>query len=672
MVAEISRVKRRKLSPKQDKPHPTDTSHADSFSVDFSKAAATWTLEQDYEKQARKRKDLRKEPQRLPIKTRAGEVQQDVREPEEELSNSSAEPSDAEETSITEPSDADNTAVKQKSSRENTIEAKEELARIASLINEDPEEHISSLKTLTQITSGNDLTIKRLGLATQLAVYRDIIPDYRIRPLSEDDSNAKVSKEVRKHRNFEQSIVRGYQNYLKELRRITDVSSRSETRDALLVEVAISCACSLLQHVPHFNFRGELLAIVINTLAGRKRNKNSDKCLLVLASLFDSDEDGSASLEAVTLLSKMIKAKSFRIHEDTLNLFLHLRLLSEFAHAGSNTKIDKDAPDAPPKQKMAKKQQVYRSKKERKLAKERKTIEKELQEADASVSYESRDKNQAETLKQVLGVYFRVLKARVPHLTGAVLEGLVKYAHLVNQDFFGDLLEALRELVADEMNIPDENEEEQDREELDDHRDFSRESLLCVITAFGLLQGQDVAKSASALGLDLSFFIQHLYQILYPISLDPDIEARAKSTTARVADADDATPLKVNVSTMIVLLLRSLRATLLPQHVRVVPPVRLAAFGKQLMTSSLQMPEKSCTAMLGLMNDVLKTHKSKMHPQWYSEERKGDGVFDAASADFEGSNPFATTVWEGELLQLHFCPQVREGASNLYSIFERD
>jgi nucleolar complex protein 3 len=31
----------------------------------------------------------------------------------------------------------------------------------------------------------------------------------------------------------------------------------------------------------------------------------------------------------------------------------------------------------------------------------------------------------------------------------------------------------------------------------------------------------------------------------------------------------------------------------------------------------------------------------------------------------EGSNPFAATVWEGELLRKHYCPKVREGVKLL-------
>jgi nucleolar complex protein 3 len=45
---------------------------------------------------------------------------------------------------------------------------------------------------------------------------------------------------------------------------------------------------------------------------------------------------------------------------------------------------------------------------------------------------------------------------------------------------------------------------------------------------------------------------------------------------------------------------------------------------------------------------------------WNTEERRGDGVFDPLKGTVEGSNPFASTIWEGELLRLHFSPKVKE------------
>ena len=87
---------------------------------------------------------------------------------------------------------------------------------------------------------------------------------------------------------------------------------------------------------------------------------------------------------------------------------------------------------------------------------------------------------------------------------------------------------------------------------------------------------------------------------------------------------------KVNVQTTAVLLLRSLNSALLPaQNLCAVPPTRVAAFAKNLMTASLQLPERSCLAMLALLQRVVKVHGKRVAALWYTEERKGDGVFDA-------------------------------------------
>jgi len=114
-----------------------------------------------------------------------------------------------------------------------------------------------------------------------------------------------------------------------------------------------------------------------------------------------------------------------------------------------------------------------------------------------------------------------------------------------------------------------------------------------------------------------------------------------------------------------VLLLRCLQSTLLARTHGIPPPVRLAGFTKRLMTTSLQLPEKSSIAMLALLSKVAKQHAPKIAPLWNTEERKGDGVFNPFAADVDTSNVFAGTVWEGELLRLHYCPEVREAALSI-------
>ena len=631
---------------------------------------AKWDLEQDYEQRRRKNK-TKDESTRLPIK-KDGRLEQlqDNRVQQvsiEDEKNSFLDSGEEDETSkSTEVESKTAPAKPRRSSKEEIRQAKEELARIAGLISEGPEEHVGLFASLAQIADSENVTVKKLALGTQLAVYKDIIPGYRIRPLSRDDMLAKLSKDVKKLRSFEQSLLGGYKDYVQTLSRMA-LNDGDDDDNSGLSSVAVSCTCALLTSVPHFNCRNELIGVLVRKVSTRSVDVDVGKCREALEQLFRDDEEGHASLEAVSQLSKVMKSKIYNVHEGVLNTFLHLRLLSEFAHKASTNSVDKDEQQNGRSQnQQPKRKKEFRTKRERKVVRERNEVEKEMKEADAVVGYEERDKNQAETLKLVFVAYFRILKARTQHLMGAVLEGLAKYAHLINQEFFGDVLEALKDLVSEAVSSPlDENGAEDGDAMAKPSRNATRESLLCTITAFALLQGQhDVAKSANTLHLDLSFFVTHLYRSLLPLAMDPDIELSAK--TAHLSDPNGlhvptAKDAKVNVATTTVLLLRSLQAALLPSYgTKMVPPVRIAAFVKQLLTSSLHLPQKSTVAILNLLQQVTKIHGAKIASLWNTEERKGDGVFDGLTGEVEAGNPFAATVWEGELLSSHFDPRVRE------------
>jgi nucleolar complex protein 3 len=672
-MSRVPAAKRRRLSPPEDGAYPIPAPK-ESHKESFLKNASKWDLEQDYETRPRKL-NKKKENKRLPVRTVEGWVAPPTApgEIKEEESDSFMGSGDEEEA----PAEEEEVEEQKPKipARQQVLEAKEELARIASLVNEDPEEHIHALKTLATLADSDNVTVKKLALATQLTVFKDLIPGYRIRPLSEEAMGEKISKDVKKLRTFEQRLVTGYQAYVEHLGRLSKTSGHKNEFTAGVASVAISCACNLVTSVPHFNFRGELLKLVIGKLSTRRVDADFVRCREALETLFESDEDGNASLEAVTMLTKMMKGKNYHFDESVLNTFLHLRLLSEFSQKASYNAVDK-----PEEQfvngKRVKPKREFRTKRLRKDMKEKKAIEKEFKEADAAVSHEERDRMQAETLKMVFVAYFRILKARIPKLMGAVLEGLARYAHLINQDFFGDILEALRDIIVTaEVSAAAEVSEDEDAEDDDDEddneipeRNLTRESLLCVITAFALLEGQDAAKAASALKLDLSFFITHLYRTLHAVSMNPGIELSSKSLHLPDPNApEQRIPTnKINVQTTIVLLIRSLSSVLLPAaSLRAVPPLRVAAFAKQLITISLHLPEKSCTAMLGLLNRITKSHGKKVAPLWNTEERRGDGVFDALRGEVEGSNAFAGTVWEGELLKKHFAPSVREAVQGV-------
>jgi nucleolar complex protein 3 len=548
------------------------------------------------------------------------------------------------------------------------LQAQEELARIASVLSENPEENADLFKSLSIIAdTGND-TIKKLALVTQLAVYRDVIPGYRIRPLTEEEQKIKVSQEVRRIRRYEQAMVAGYQSFVKDLTRLAKVRGRQSTKASTgLADVAISCACELLVSVPHFNFRGDLLKVLVDKLSILNVDQMFVKCRETLETVFQNDEDGRISLDAISLLTRMMKARNYFVDESVLNSFLHLRLLTEFTHQASRNTVDRKKTIEAAHGKKSKKEKLkFRTKKEKKIAKEDKVVDKDLREADAVVSNEERDALQAETLKMVFVTYFRILKARSPRLMGAVLEGLAKYAHLINQDVFGDLLEALKDLIGHAE--ADEDTTGILSEEIGDAafgRDTSRESLLCVVTAFALLNGQ-YSSYIQSLALDLSFFTNYLYRSILPLSMNPDIELGKNALRLRDPDAPTTNDNKVNISTTTVLLLRSLQAVLLPSsNTRAVPPNRVAAFTKTMLTSSLHLPEKSAQASLGLLNRVAKTHGRKTAFLWNTDERKGDGIFDGVHPDPEGCNASAATAWEGEILRMHFSPAVRSEMAGL-------
>lgn len=276
----------------------------------------------------------------------------------------------------------------------------------------------------------HNTTISKLAILAMMAVYKSVIPGYRIRPLTEAEEKVKVTKEVKKLRLFEQGILSGYQQYLKKLGELLRRSRKPDAPPSAagVGRAAATAAAGLLTSVPHFNFRSELLKLVVEVVSVRTVDETFIKCRTALEELFRNDEDGNASLEAVQLMTKMMKAKHFRVDESVLNTFLHLRLLSEFDRKASMDKVDKHEDNMP---KLKKKHREFRTKKARKFAKEEKEVELEMREADATVSHEEREKKQSETLKLVFVTYFKILKERPEGLMGATLEGLAKsvFAH---------------------------------------------------------------------------------------------------------------------------------------------------------------------------------------------------------------------------------------------------
>jgi nucleolar complex protein 3 len=85
-------------------------------------------------------------------------------------------------------------------------------------------------------------------------------------------------------------------------------------------------------------------------------------------------------------------------------------------------------------------------------------------------------------------LYFRILKhPRPTPLLPAALQGISKFAHLINIDFFKDLMQVLKDLIL--RNVEGNPSDDSEPFGVDATTDI-RHRLLCIVTAFELLSGQ--------------------------------------------------------------------------------------------------------------------------------------------------------------------------------------
>lgn len=284
----------------------------------------------------------------------------------------------------------------------------------------------------------------------------------------------------------------------------------------------------------------------------------------------------------------------------------------------------------------------------RKFVKDQKEVERDMREAEAGVNVETREKLQGETLKLVFTTYFRILKENNRSILGAALEGLAKFAHLINVDFFGDLLEVLKELMQDQRN---------------QNSLSTRETLLCIVTAFTLLSEQGSTKET--INLDLSKFMDSLYACLIQLAFNVDIELSERSSSSVDIQTTNQIPShSVNVSTEAEMLLRALDAVFFKHRVQ--GSSRLTAFVKRLTSVGLHFPEKSAAAMIELLKRLV-TRYSKIYSLFSTEESAGDGVYNGETDNPELSNTAAATIWEMAMYRNHFSPKVQRAAQSLIS-----
>lgn len=317
---------------------------------------------------------------------------------------------------------------------------------------------------------------------------------------------------------------------------------------------------------------------------------------------------GYASLGVVKVISGLVKGRNYDVRPEVLKVFLHLRI--------KEVELQKDSEDIAPKKKFMtyKEKRKNLSRMQRKWKKAEEKLERELLEAEASESKEKKLKLHTETLNIVFVTYFRILKrAQKSPLLPAVLEGLAKFAHLINVEFFDDLLIVLHSLIASGGLS-------------------YRESLHCILSAFHILSGQ-----GDVLNIDPMKFYTHLYKTLFSL--------HAGGTN------DD-----IGIVLQCVDVMFAKRRKQVSQQ-------RALAFLKRLSTLALHVLPNSSVGILAT-NRVLMQTFPRMD-LLLDNESQGSGVYLPELDEPEHCNAQNTALWELHLLQRHYHPTVQKFAAHL-------
>ncbi|TNN04234.1 nucleolar complex protein 3 homolog [Takifugu flavidus] len=503
---------------------------------------------------------------------------------------------------------------------DNLREKKEQIASLASAVVSDPHGNMKRLKELRGMLMERDpcvaVTIRKLAMVSLMEIFKDIAPSYRIRPLTSAEAAVKVKKQTQQLREFEEGLVSQYKFYLEDLEQtIKDWQQQKKKRCQAvslqsycsLAEVAVRCLCELLLALPHFNFHNNII-VILAPLMNSTAPKVSSLCRDAFRKLFQQDKVGGASLAAVRVISGLTKSKNYNVHPEVLRTLLSLRI--------KEVQMKKDLEDSQPQKKFMnnKDKKKNLSRMQRKWKKAEEKLEKELLEAEASENKDQKIKLHTEILNIVFLIYFRILKkAQKSVLLPAVLEGLANFAHLINLEFFDDLLSILQSLVQSGGLT-------------------NRESLHCIQTVFTILSGQ-----GDVLNIDPRTFYSQLFKMLLQLHAG--------------APNDD-----------VIIVLQCLDA-MLTRRRKQVTLQRVMAFIKRLSVLSLHTLPNASVALLSTTRALL--HAFPRCDFLLDNEVQGSGFYLPELDEPEHCNAQNTALWELHALQRHYHPVVRQFAVHL-------
>ncbi|XP_018346900.1 PREDICTED: nucleolar complex protein 3 homolog [Trachymyrmex septentrionalis] len=501
--------------------------------------------------------------------------------------------------------------------REEILKAKRfKIGILSSGILENPELKSENFNVLLRMmdkqTSEIYITIRKLAMISLLEVFKDLLPSYSIQEISQE--GVKLKKDTLALQKYEITLLKNYKSYLQRLEKISKILRTKNgnmqsvnEQEMQLGETAVSCMCELLAVHPYFNFSVNIANYVL-PLLDNKRSNIREKVTQCISQIFKEDKRGQLSLTIVRKLNQYIKSRKHSVHSEVISVLLALRI--------KDINLDKEKEDETKQKKlMSHKQRILAlSKRERKKNKKLEQVEKEMLETKGEENKQAKHKILTEITSIVFTIYFRILKqAPNSKILSVCLEGLAKFAHCININFYQDLVGAIDRLI-EEGNLG------------------LREQLHCVQCIFTILSGQ-----AAALNIDPYRFYVHLYKNVLKVHC-----GRTHSETETV--------------------LQTLMQILIHQRRRITQ-TRMIAFVKRISTLALQSQHNATLGTLGIIKQVMQLGKAAH--VLLDTDCTGDGHYQVEIEEPDYCNAHCTALYELVALQRHYHSVVRQLAKNI-------
>eukprot|EP00963_Diacronema_lutheri_P007614 scaffold659_cov318-Pavlova_lutheri.AAC.15 len=524
-------------------------------------------------------------------------------------------------------------------------ELKETIATMSSKVLENPELRIGDLDELYLLTKDADPFVQDVAEVSLLAIFKDVCPGYRIRLPTEKELAVEVSKEVKKVRDFEATLLKHYSSFLKHLlqkgrqaenRAVGTMKARAKLGTPPKI-IAVKCLGGLLDALPEFNFRTDILRALI-PWASSVDSTVGHYCSKTIENVVRKDRHGQLSLEVVQLTAEVVKSRMCNASPRLLQPLLSLRMAEIPVH-----RADEDL-EANPWKKGKKALKKERQKK----AKGRKTGGSKddlgFSEAQAEVDPAERGRLQSQALEAVFECFFRVVKDAGSDSGGVngrwgqrpllmvALQGISKFAHLISIEILADLLQVLLGLIKMQA------------------LGFS-ESLHVLLTSCEVLKGR-----GEALNVDASSLYECMYRVL--------AEAPLKSGAEIGLLPGENQETSVVEQNLLEELLASIMQKGIYEAPRALDLQKAAAFTKRLATIALHLPQGSTGACMATIRRILYRY-SKVRCMLDSEATGIAGRYDWECDVPDQCGALGSTLWELSLLGMHYNPQIQKIARQI-------